>query len=224
MVLPVPGVAREQHRDPPPATSAGPHTPVVEDQVPAPGPSGQLAERVGRRRGQHQVVPADRRLDPAGQPFEAGAVLGPGPGPEVVDAHRLARQPGLQPGRLHGPRHLLAGQQELGRDVGLGQLGRRVGAEAGLPVEPAAEEPSRSGCPPPAAPSGSTPAPRPARPCSRTGPGQPGEGPHRAGRPVEQGLHRAGDQPGTGEEGLASDGPGHRFDVLGGVEVVEVDR
>ena len=95
----------------------------------------------------------------------------------------LAGQVGLEAGRLHGPIHLLAGQQELGRHVGVAEPGRSVGAQAGLPLVAPLRRTSRSACPPPAAPPGSTPVPR--RPGRAAGParGNPAKARTASGRP-----------------------------------------
>ena len=123
---------------------------------------------VGRGRGQHQVVPADGRLDATGQPFEAGSVLGPGAGPQVLDGHVLAGQPGLRvgPPPPPGPPARRTAGTASSRPPRPDRRG--VGAEAGLPVSPAVRRTSRSRCPRPGVPSGSTPAPR--RPGRAAGP------------------------------------------------------
>ncbi len=69
------GVAGEQRGDPAAAAATWPHPPVGEHTLAVPGPSGQLAELAGHLVRQHQVGPADRRLDPAGEPLQAGRVL-----------------------------------------------------------------------------------------------------------------------------------------------------
>ena len=70
---------------------------------------------------QHEVVPADLRLDPPGQPFQTGRVLGPYAAAEVVGRHRAAGQPGGGFGRPYGP-------ADLGRARGPGARPDRAGS------------------------------------------------------------------------------------------------
>ena len=77
-------VAGEQRRDAAAAPAARAHPPLVEHLVAVPGAQRDLAQLGRHGRGQHEVVPADGRLDPAGQPFEPGGVLRPRAVAQVV--------------------------------------------------------------------------------------------------------------------------------------------
>ena len=57
------------------AAAARAHPPLVEHLVAVPGAQRELAQLLGVAGGQHEVAPADRGLDAAGEPFEADGVL-----------------------------------------------------------------------------------------------------------------------------------------------------
>ena len=72
------GVAREQGGDADPAAAARTHPPLGEHLLAVPRTGGELAQLHGDGVGEHQVRPADGRLDAAGETFEPGGVLRPG--------------------------------------------------------------------------------------------------------------------------------------------------
>ena len=129
IVLPVPGVAGEQRRDPAALRRPRAHAPLVEDAVAVPGAGGQLAQLRLDAGRQHEVVPADDRLDPSGQALEATRVLGACASPQVRGVRLAAFRAGMLSRCQRGPMDLLGGQPE-----GDG-LTRRIDD----PIEPAVE-------------------------------------------------------------------------------------
>ena len=117
-------VAGEQGGDPDAATAAGPHPPVSEHLLPVPGPQRDLLQGGEDGGRQHQVGPADARLDPAGEPLQRGPVLRARAEAEVPGADPVVRlEHRLHPCGLRGARDLLRPEPELrGRleRVGLG--------------------------------------------------------------------------------------------------------
>jgi len=99
-----------------------------------PGPDHQLPQLLAGQIGQHQVVPADGRGDPAGQPLQAGPVPGPYAGPQVVRTHRPVVE-ARQLGRDRGSAADLIGGQPV--------PGHRGGGVTGQGVLPERREPGR---------------------------------------------------------------------------------
>src|SRR5207302_10612311 len=107
----------------PPA--AGSHGPVVDDLLAVPAPRGEVFELVADGLGQHDSVPSDRGLDPPCQSLEAGRVLRPGPGQQMLTSKIVACWRRLEARRTDGANDCLWREQEGGRHIDVG-AGRRA--------------------------------------------------------------------------------------------------
>ena len=142
-----------------PAAAARPHPPLGEHLLAVPRPGGELAQLRGDGVGEHQVGPADGRLDAAGEAFEPGGVLRPGTrleqaavdGPLVEGRGELRPPDGAAdlPGaemQVDGDRSGVAeggGPQPLAVGGGQpGRLGRQrdLAAPRGIPADVAGEQ------------------------------------------------------------------------------------
>ena len=125
-----PGVAGEQAGDaagPRAALAPIPHSPTTLSRCRARAVSSRSWRLDDRR--QDEVRPADDRLDPAREALEAGGVLGPRAGRDVVDGHRPARRRSTARRAACAARTIWSGREAEGeRDR------RRVEAGTGGPL------------------------------------------------------------------------------------------
>ena len=85
-----------------PATAAAPHPPLGQHRSRCRARAASSFSAARHRRRQHEVGPADLGLDPPGQPFQPGGVLGADAAPQVVGRDRAAGQPGRGRGGADG--------------------------------------------------------------------------------------------------------------------------